>query len=203
MKKNESIGYNHQLPTAIRKSIAAKGITQAALAAAVGLQPGTISNYCNGERTPDAVVLEKIAKVLDVTPNDLLGIETGGKPSSKHAPEKITLETCADAARMLEALLDAFSDSASFDLSKRTVVDEYFDQGSGNMRYREYDVDSVTFTFNVSGLVKYFEGIKKMDELQKQMPDVFETFKETMRDGLIKRAEKEPVFSVDYEELPF
>lgn len=64
------------LAQAIQTARRAKGLTQPEVAEAAGVSQGALSRYENGERTPDAEVLARLAAALGVTP-DLL--ETSGK----------------------------------------------------------------------------------------------------------------------------
>lgn len=209
MGKKKDINYKDHLPSAIRDLLHKKGMTQSALSKATEIDPGTISTYYNGTRCPDAINLGKIAKALDVSADYLLGIEKINVPENRSdQPEQFTIKTCGDAVRMLEALLEATVNN-SFGFTKQVMDDSFFDQYSGTVRYREKEIDCVTFTFSESGIVKFFEGVKKMNELQKQMPDVFETFKEPMRNGLLSKADSQKLIrsggfvAVDEEDLPF
>lgn len=58
-----------------------RGFTREDLAAKVGVSPETIARYERGEREPTATIVKKLAVVLHVTPNELLGVEQeeGGK----------------------------------------------------------------------------------------------------------------------------
>ncbi|WP_324729589.1 helix-turn-helix domain-containing protein [Pseudomonas chlororaphis] len=58
---------------ALRK---AKGITQAVLAEALECEIATISRYERGENPPDSEQLIKLAKLLGVSPLDILPSET-------------------------------------------------------------------------------------------------------------------------------
>lgn len=51
-------------------------MTQRDLAAATGLTEGTISRYVSGTREPKAIIAAKIAKALNVSPQELLGNPT-------------------------------------------------------------------------------------------------------------------------------
>ena len=51
-------------------------MTQRDLAAAAGLTEAAVSRYISGAREPRAVTIAKIAKTLDVTPQELLGTIT-------------------------------------------------------------------------------------------------------------------------------
>ena len=56
----------------LRKS---KGFTQEELAIKVNVVRQTVSKWEKGLSVPDAVTLQKIAEVLDVSVNELLGAE--------------------------------------------------------------------------------------------------------------------------------
>lgn len=58
---------------ALRK---AKGITQAVLAEALECEIATISRYERGDNPPDSEQLLKLAKLLNVSPMDILPSET-------------------------------------------------------------------------------------------------------------------------------
>lgn len=51
-------------------------MTQRDLAAITGLTEAAVSRYISGAREPRAVTVAKIAKALDVTPQELLGTTT-------------------------------------------------------------------------------------------------------------------------------
>lgn len=68
-----------------------KGLKQSDLAKMTGITEATISRYCNGRRTPNIKALVKIAKILNVSTDYLLGIkDDNGKwiPCSERLPEK-------------------------------------------------------------------------------------------------------------------
>ena len=67
-----------------------KGLKQSDLAKMTGIAEATISRYCNGRRTPNIKALVKIAKILNVSTDYLLGIkDDNGKwiPCSERLPE--------------------------------------------------------------------------------------------------------------------
>lgn len=187
MKTKESLGYNHPLPTAIRKSIAAKGITQAALATAVDLQPGTISNYCNGERTPDAIALAKIAKTLDVSADYLLGFETDSAPSVQNAPEDITLKTCADAIRLIGFLANAIPDTF-IDVDTEAVIPDFCSQ-------------VVKIRISDPGVVAYFLELKKMQDLFENASPAVKKYEERIKRDLLNEAESIAIGDPPYERI--
>ncbi len=53
--------------------IAQKGYTQKQFAEEIGVTPGAIHLFVKGIKKPSVAVLEEMAKLLDVTPNDILG----------------------------------------------------------------------------------------------------------------------------------
>ena len=59
----------------ISKILKAKGMSQKSLAYAIGITEATMSRYVNDERTPNAEVIVKIAKLLHTTTDDLLGLK--------------------------------------------------------------------------------------------------------------------------------
>ena len=60
----------------IRKS---KGLTVQFVAKQLNVNPNTVTRYETGVRTPDIVVLQKLADVYGVTLNELLGIPENEK----------------------------------------------------------------------------------------------------------------------------
>jgi len=59
----------------ISKILKAKGMSQRSMAYAIGITEATMSRYVNDERTPNAEVIVKIAKLLHTTTDDLLGLK--------------------------------------------------------------------------------------------------------------------------------
>lgn len=57
------------LAAAIRKS----GLTQRQIAARLGVQQATISNWIRGERTPNVESIQKLARVLGMSIHEMLG----------------------------------------------------------------------------------------------------------------------------------
>lgn len=59
----------------LREAMANKGMRQQDLANATGISKGNISHYVNGNHVPDNVMAMKLAKVLDVQPDWIMGID--------------------------------------------------------------------------------------------------------------------------------
>src|SRR4051812_45794241 len=53
-------------PERLMGAIAAKGMTQAAVAEAVGASPAAVSAWCSGRKRPSAKNIEALARILDV-----------------------------------------------------------------------------------------------------------------------------------------
>lgn len=60
----------------IRAERAMHGMTQAALARAVGVSPATMSAVENGDRTPDSDLVRRLAVALDCRPERLVSHDT-------------------------------------------------------------------------------------------------------------------------------
>lgn len=67
-----SIEFGRRLANLLERS----RMTQRDLAAITGLTEAAVSRYVSGTREPRAVTVAKIAKALDVTPQELLGTIT-------------------------------------------------------------------------------------------------------------------------------
>ena len=63
-----------QIQQKIAEAIAASGMTQSALAAALGVSQQTVSHYVKGDKLPALDTLANLCRVLDADANDLLCI---------------------------------------------------------------------------------------------------------------------------------
>jgi|GEM_PF-6451750 len=79
MKENITTEFSARL----RKQIKKQGYTQQTLAAAIGCEQSTISQYVSGTRKPDYEVVRKICGELSVSADYLLGIHDTVSPSAK------------------------------------------------------------------------------------------------------------------------
>lgn len=73
----------------IKKYRTERGLTQAQLAKRLYLTPQAISKWENGLSVPDAEMLKKLAQVLQVTPDMLLGVSPRGAPAAPAAPQTV------------------------------------------------------------------------------------------------------------------
>lgn len=188
MGKEKEINYDSYLPTAIRKTLAAKGITQGALAEAVGVKPGTISNYFNGERVPDAVTLGKIATALNVSADFLLGIDTESRST------EVSISNCADAVKILESLMSHTLNSGF------SIEDAEWERVYDPVKefYQQVCVknESVVFSFTEKGIVQYFRKLKELQEFLKTAPPTIKEYESSIKRDLLNEAEA-------YDLLPF
>ena len=63
------------LGESIRNARMAKGLTQKQLAELIGSKNNSVSNWEHGTHKPDIDTLERLCKVLDISPVELLGAE--------------------------------------------------------------------------------------------------------------------------------
>lgn len=83
-RKKKSFDYNDTFPTRLRNLInESKDITQDKVAEIVGVTRQTVGNWCNGDSSPDAAALCKIADIFDVSIDWLM---------RENAPQKMDVE---------------------------------------------------------------------------------------------------------------
>ena len=70
--------------TRLKKRAALLGISNAEAARRVGLSERRYANYVSGSREPDLATLVRIARVLETTPNELLGFGPEVKRSKRN-----------------------------------------------------------------------------------------------------------------------
>lgn len=84
--------------TRLRERAAELGISNAEAARRVGLSERRYGHYVTDLREPDLATLVRIAKILETTPDELLGFgERKPSPRSKRAVLKDRLTTAANA----------------------------------------------------------------------------------------------------------
>ena len=75
----------------LRQLRMAKGFTQVELAQAIGSSQRMITYYERHDGIPAAPVVLKLAEVLGVTPEEILGIRSGRRAATPDSPENIRL----------------------------------------------------------------------------------------------------------------
>lgn len=98
--------FKDRLKTALSK----RGISQSQLAAVIGVDRSLICHYCSGRCVPKGENLEKMARVLRVTPSYLLGTEeetpmSDDKRFLLNMIENLTDEECANARQYAQFLI--------------------------------------------------------------------------------------------------
>jgi transcriptional regulator with XRE-family HTH domain len=73
----------------LRRRAEELGISNAEVARRAGLTERRYGNYVSGRREPDLATLLRIARVLESSPNKLLGFETSAKGKSDALRDKI------------------------------------------------------------------------------------------------------------------
>lgn len=68
--------YNATLPCNINRIITERGLKQGAVASMAGLSARQLSDMLNGRRIIKPCDVVAIAEVLDITPNELYGIQS-------------------------------------------------------------------------------------------------------------------------------
>lgn len=84
-KAKESLGAR------LRRLRKAKGFTQVELAEAIGSSQRMVTYYETRDGVPAAPILLKLAEVLGVEPDELLGIKSGRRRKEPESPENIRL----------------------------------------------------------------------------------------------------------------
>lgn len=74
----------------LRKRAAELGISNAEVARRAGLTERRYGNYVSGRREPDLATLVRIARVLETTPNALLGFDEIGKGKGDALRDKVS-----------------------------------------------------------------------------------------------------------------
>lgn len=68
--------YNATLPSNINRIITERGLKQCAVAAMAGLSARQLNDMLNGRRIIKPCDVVAIAEVLDITPNELYGVQS-------------------------------------------------------------------------------------------------------------------------------
>jgi len=105
------------------------GISQEELAKKIGLKRVAVTNYENGVRMPNLVMIVKIAEYFNVTTDYLLGKERHSKPEYADAIERLGLwNKNIDCLNKLQTLIEALNQemATSQDASEEILSSEYF-----------------------------------------------------------------------------
>lgn len=193
-------GYFKTFPTRLRETIEKSKLTQATVAEKVGVSRQTIGNYCDGSRSPDTETLAKLATVLNVSADYLLGLSDSINTAN-------AFSTCADVIEILNVLEHEF---------KGITID--FNEGESELvEYDDYEEiewvikPSVIVRISTQGIIDYFSQKKKFDVASYSVA-MLNDLKKTVYDSLLADARKSLLTrksddktscNTEPEELPF
>lgn len=106
------------LSSRIREARRAKGLTQAQVADALHIKQATYSGYETGKRQPTPVTISKIAALLGVTGNYLLGLDTDKKEEELAKDRQVPprYDELDDAGKaLINSLIDKILEGKSVD----------------------------------------------------------------------------------------
>jgi len=117
-------------PGRLIQALAARGLSQVALASMVGVSPATISKWKSGQQLPEADALESLSRVINVT-SEWFTRPLPGKCSlplfrsnaSAHANARAMLEARLEWAQDIALSLGEFVDFPEVNLPKRAFTD--------------------------------------------------------------------------------
>ena len=107
-----------------------KGFNQKEFASALGITPTRLNYWEKNKREPDVEMLKKIASILEVSTDDLIGLQRNEEPQSKE-------ELGDEFAEMSYKFRNAGASKKKFVLQILEMPDELFD---GLVAYFQSDV---------------------------------------------------------------
>ncbi len=145
----------------------AVGITQADLAAELGVSRGSIGYYENKERTPDIEFLSAVAQKFDVTYNYLLGESVSAIPEYANISDKLMLSDYA-ISKIFELddynqILSRIIENDSFE-NLFKAIENYMDKENDDFDLSEYYAFMVSklFTTILTEIKKDFQKENKI-----------------------------------------
>lgn len=95
------------------------GFTQEALAARLGVSQGTVGNWEGGKREPDFQTVAALARILNTTTDDLIGIPRSGTETKlvllARKAETIPPQEREDILRVFEDTIDLYLKAKGLD----------------------------------------------------------------------------------------
>jgi len=193
--KKKTSYYDSIIATRIRKIVHEHNLKYTKLAQESGIDGNQWSRYGNGDSRPSIEIIPKIANALNVSSDYLLGLSEEERPANS----KKELNTCEDAINLISELL-------RIDGSFLTVIPDE-EMGDG------WIGPSIRLGIYEPGIVKYYQGIEKVNKAIKDMPETLSftalQFQFDSTQQLIKEARKTTLhkksgyIQVDDDELPF
>lgn len=117
-------------PGRLIQALAARGLSQIALANMVGVSPATISKWKSGQQSPEAEALVNLSKVINVTPEwftrplpEKCSLPLFRSNASAHANARTMLEARLEWTQDIALALSEFVDFPDVNLPKRVFTD--------------------------------------------------------------------------------
>lgn len=117
-------------PGRLTQALAARGLSQVALAGMVGVSPATISKWKSGQQSPEAEALQSLAQVINVNPEwftrplpEKCSLPLFRSNASAHAQARTMLEARLEWAQDIALALSEFVDFPDVNLPKRAFSD--------------------------------------------------------------------------------
>lgn len=117
-------------PGRLLQALAARGLSQVALASMVGVSPATVSKWKNGQQSPEAEALINLSKVINVTPEwftrplpEKCSLPLFRSNASAHANARTMLEARLEWTQDIALALSEFVDFPEVNLPKRSFTD--------------------------------------------------------------------------------
>ncbi|HCR1326665.1 XRE family transcriptional regulator [Pseudomonas aeruginosa] len=117
-------------PGRLTQALAARGLSQVALANMVGVSPATISKWKTGQQSPEAEALQSLAQVINVNPEwftrplpEKCSLPLFRSNASAHAQARTMLEARLEWAQDIALALSEFVDFPDVNLPKRAFTD--------------------------------------------------------------------------------
>ena len=117
-------------PGRLVQALAARGLSQVALASMVGVSPATVSKWKSGQQSPEAEALANLSQVINVAPEwftrpipEKCSLPLFRSNASAHANARIMLEARLEWAQNIALALSEFVDFPEVNLPKRKFTD--------------------------------------------------------------------------------
>ena len=117
-------------PGRLLQALAARGLSQVALASMVGVSPATVSKWKSGQQSPEAEALTSLSRVINVTPEwftrpipEKCSLPLFRSNASAHVGARAMLEARLEWAQDIALALGEFVDFPEVNLPKRAFTD--------------------------------------------------------------------------------
>lgn len=155
----------------IREARMAKNMTQMNLADAMGVSYQAVSNWERGNSMPDISKLEDLCNALDLTVNELLGMETKAAAAVEKVmqSEELTAEELAEVAPILppETMKEqAGSSGKRYSIAEFSMIAPFLDESALEALVEQLEVKNLTL---LTCITPYLSE-KTLDKLARRAP---------------------------------